>query len=199
MRRALLHLAELQDKSVHARLRKQLNSSEDPRAALNSLFALYGGGGLDEVLAQQLLHHPLAPLRKWIVRYLGDADGIAPQSASLLADLAANEQDVMVLSQLACTAKRLPSSSALPIVWNLVRNGQCARDPQLPLLIWWAIEGHAIDGLDAILDFLEMGVPAKAEILRETVLPRLIRRYAVDASELGDRACVRLLALRHVQ
>jgi putative membrane-bound dehydrogenase-like protein len=195
VRRALLHLAERQDKSVHARLRKQLKSSEDPRTALNSLFALYVSGGFDESRGRQWLHHPQAPVRKWVVRYLGDADTISPKTAALLAELAANERDVMVLGQLACTAKRLPPDAALPIVWNMARNTQSAGDPQLPLLLWWAVERHAVAAADAILAALESETRTNSQVTRETILPRLIRRYAADASAKGDRACVPLLAL----
>ncbi len=58
--------------------------------------------------------------------------------------LARRDASVVVRSQLACTAKRLPASETVPIVEQLLRHDEDADDVQMPLLIWWAIEDKAI-------------------------------------------------------
>lgn len=195
VRRALLHLAERQgDKRMYELLRKNVTKDDNPDVALNSLFGLYGSGGFDEWFGQILLRHRLATVRKWTVRFLGDADSLSHDTASQLAELAEREQDAMVRSQLACSARLMPPEAALPIIWNMLKRDADAEDPHIPLLLWWGIEHHAMNATGEVLD----GVLANADfkLTRETVLPRLIRRYAADGSTAGDMACVRLLQAR---
>lgn len=46
---------------------------------------------------------------------------------------------------------------------------------------------------DAVLGAIESIRNEESRLLRETVLPRLVRRYAADGSAAGDTACFRLL------
>ncbi len=45
-----------------------------------------------------------------------------------------------MLAQLACSAKRMEPSAAVELATSLMNNPVSADDPQLPLLIWWALE-----------------------------------------------------------
>ncbi|NUM52094.1 MAG: c-type cytochrome [Candidatus Hydrogenedentes bacterium] len=195
VRRALVHLAQRKDKSSYARLRNQIERNGDPRTTMNSLFALYVSGGIDETYSQQLLHHRLAPVRKWAVRYLGDADTISSQSASMLASLADTETDVTVRSQLACTAKRLSSEAGLAIVWSMASNNDVANDPHLPLLMWWAVERHAVADTKSIMKTLGSWPDTDSAWIRATLLPSLIRRYASEGYEECDGACAQLVGI----
>ncbi len=64
--------------------------------------------------------------------------------------MARSEPNIEVCAQLACTAKRLPTVAALNIVRGLVRHADL-EDPQLPLLLWWAIEAHCGTSPEAVL------------------------------------------------
>jgi hypothetical protein len=45
-----------------------------------------------------------------------------------------------VLAQLACSAKRLEPNAAIDVATELLNNPISVDDPQLPHLIWWAME-----------------------------------------------------------
>jgi len=194
VRRALVILAERRDESLTAALRNELSAKNKPELALNTLFALNASGGFDDRIAAKLLRHPNGAVRKWTVRLLGDKQSVSPRVQRLLVDLASNETDVMVRSQLASTAKRLPTEYAVPIAWHMAQHDADAKDPHLPLLIWWAFEHHAKSGAAAIGSMIEDTDNPNALVMRETILPRLARRYAADGTAEADAACVQLFA-----
>jgi hypothetical protein len=86
-----------------------------------------------------------ADIRRWTIRLLGDEQQLSPTMAKRFVEVATNDPDVTVRSQLASTAKRSPAGQGLPIVRALLARDQDAKDRHLPLLLWWAIEPHAID------------------------------------------------------
>ncbi|MDZ4857367.1 MAG: PVC-type heme-binding CxxCH protein [Candidatus Hydrogenedentes bacterium] len=193
-RRAMVNLAERSDAGTHRRLKAQLQNKTDARSALNALSALYVSGGFGEPLAGELLKHPNAVVRKWSVRFLGDADAVSPEITAQLVEMAADEPDVMVRSQLASTAKRMPPEAGIAIAWTLLVRDADNDDLHIPLLLWWAVEHHAMEGLGPILDAVESASAKESAMVRETLLPRLVRRYAAEGNAIGDGACVRLLA-----
>src|SRR5690606_22545180 len=99
----------------------------------------------------------------------------------------------VVRSQLACTAKRLPARDALPIVRGLVRRDIDAADPHIPLLLWWAVEHHAIEAREAVVNLFTDPDIRRSSLARETLLPRLVRRYAAAGTPEADAACLELL------
>jgi putative heme-binding domain-containing protein len=110
-----------------------------------------------------------------------------------LGEVAGYEEDVTVRAQLAATAKRLPAGQGLPIITRLLESGQDADDPFVPLLLWCAIEQHAIKARAQVLALFTRPQTWELPIARDTIGPRLVRRYAAEASEAGEAACVRLL------
>jgi putative heme-binding domain-containing protein len=113
--------------------------------------------------------------------------------AARLARMAKEDASVIVRSQLACTAKRLPGSAALPIVAQLLLHDQDAADPQIPLLIWWAIESKAISDRDAVLTLVARPETWKRTIVRDFLIERLARRYVAMGDDTGYAACAWLL------
>ena len=184
-------LAERRDGSVIPGL-EQIVKQAGP-GSLRALWALHVSGGIDERFAPSCLSHPQADVRAWTVRLLGDDGRVAPRMAEQLAELAAGEAHVTVRSQLACTAKRLPAEQALPVIQALVQRSEDADDPLIPLLLWWAVEQHAVEARDAIVAALTDAQTRKLPLVHDTILPRLMRRYAAEATEPGYLACAKLL------
>ena len=94
-----------------------------------------------------------------------------------LRELATQESDVRVRCQLACSAKRLPTSNALPVIERLALRAEDANDPYLPLLLWWALERHALRGREQVVEFFSAPSAWDSVLIRETILERLLRRY----------------------
>ena len=137
-------LGERRDASVVERLQKLIFAEPQSQLALEALWALYVSGGFDEALASELLSHSSAAVRAWTIRLTGDACSLPPALQSQFLRIAANETDVTVRCQLACTAKRLPGEQGLPTAAAMLPHDSDAGDTFIPLLLWWAIEDKAV-------------------------------------------------------
>ncbi|MEW4487815.1 PVC-type heme-binding CxxCH protein [Thalassoglobus sp. JC818] len=201
---------------------KDLAFSSAP-GALEALWALNWAGEFDEAWGRELLSHENPHIRRWVIRLLGDQRKVAPSTAKTLEELSATEPYIQVRSQLASSARRFETAIALPLIENLLKNEDDRLDPHMPLMLWWAIEGHtgtvplndspqvgvlltpsdARSPRDQIFDWLSDSSLWELQIVRETILPRLMKRFALsqyaildeetEASGLAD--CERLLAL----
>ena len=187
-------LADRRDSEVILPLRTTILQTKDDRLALESLWALYVGGGFNERFAEKTLAHRSAAVRKWTVRLIGDEREVSPNIAARLRALAETEPDVVVRSQLAATAKRLPASAALAIVEALVRRDVDRLDPYIPLLLWWAVEQHAVSGLLQVEAFFTSAVAWQSALARETINERLMRRWIAEGTTRTYDACTKLLA-----
>ncbi|MGH7137760.1 MAG: hypothetical protein ACREHD_18585, partial [Pirellulales bacterium] len=163
----------------------------DGELALESLWALHLCGGFDDELAGELLVHSDEHVRSWTVRLLGDERKVSAKIARLLATRAACEPSVVVRSQLASTAKRLPGPDALGIIAALARRDEDAGDPFVPWLLWWAIEDKAVEHTAAFVELFDAA--AWRHVLMRENARRLARRYAAEGTSSAYAACARLL------
>ncbi|MYA80086.1 MAG: c-type cytochrome, partial [Acidobacteriia bacterium] len=184
-------LAHRRDKGIHEDLRNGIVEAGTENLALQNLWALHVSGGLDDDVAADLLSHPAEYVRAWTVRLLGDRRRTTPPLAEQLSVLARRDQSVVVRSQLAASAKRLPGRVALPMLSALLERELDARDPHVPLLIWWALESKALsDSGEMVRLFTQPGTWAPS-MKRDNVL-RLIRRYAAEGTAAGYDAALEL-------
>ncbi|MFN8766512.1 MAG: PVC-type heme-binding CxxCH protein [Pirellulaceae bacterium] len=154
---------------------------------------------IEEQDLARLLQSPHPSIRFWALRALGDQAlwtdewTISKSLAHLLDELSEVEPDLHVRQQLASTAARLPAGVAMPIINAQINRSIDVDDPMLPLLWWWAIERHAIDGREEVLRRFERPTLWKSKLGRDFLLPRLVRRYAAERSDQGDAALTRIL------
>ncbi|MEO8353404.1 MAG: HEAT repeat domain-containing protein, partial [Chthoniobacteraceae bacterium] len=189
--------------------------------ALEALWALHQIGARDEATTLTALSHPHPAVRMWAVRLIGDSprsgdlqspaknlpaqrpftpalqlaadrtaaeEPSAAEMAPLLA-LAANEPDAEVRAQLASTARRLPVDEALALVTALLRRDADTDDPCIPLLCWWVLEAHCADHRDAVMAAL----PWDSTMVKQHILPRIMRRFAAAGGRTDLLTCARLL------
>jgi putative heme-binding domain-containing protein len=186
-------LGERRDTSLVPELKQKLAAAADETSALEALWAIHLSGGFDEAFAAQILRHPAEYVRAWAVRLLGDDRNVSNKLAAALVRLAKSDPSVVVRSQLACTAKRLSASVALPIAAELLKHDEDAGDPDVPLLIWWAIENKAVSDRDRVLALVRDAATWKRPIVRDVLVERLARRYMALGDENGYAACAWLL------
>lgn len=191
--RARCDLARRRDESVIPRLRAMALAEDDRQLALESLWALHVSGGLNDETALELLDHPYEYVRSWTVRLLGDRKQVSPAVRDKLWSLAESDPSVVVRSQLAATARRLPGEDGLPIVQRMLARNVDADDPRVPWLLWWAIEAKAMTDIDALVAWF--GDPAvwNAPAERDNA-GRLIRRYAAEGAVDAYAAAASLVA-----
>lgn len=186
-------LAQRGDAAAIALLEQHL-SLESPEVVLESLWALASMNAASEGLLARLLAHERAAVRAWAVRLLGDQKTIAPEIGAKFASLAGDESPA-VRNQLACTAQRLSAEQGLPIAFALSRNDADAQDPQILLLLWWALERHADDGRTKILEWLASKSTWQHRLVREYLIERLARRYAARGESDDLTTVAKLLSL----
>ena len=186
VRRARRMLTERRDPEAILPLRTMVETSPQPQLRLEALWTLASCGGLTDRLAIELLRDADPFLRRATVQLLGDARPISAQIVRALMDLAPTEPDVVVRAQLACTARRLPSAAAIQLAQRLAARNEDQADPFVPLLLWWAVEQHADVERAAIVEWLCEPTTSTKMIVRQTILPRFLRRSAAvgDASSL---------------
>ena len=192
VREARRILAERLDKKTYVRLEKQI-SGGDPHLARQSLWALHASGGFNDTLAAAWLNHRDANVRVWTIRLLGDARKISLTVQRQLVAVARSEASPIVRRQLACTVKRLPGNDALPILNELLGRTEDIHDPQIPLLLWWAIEHNVISQRAEIAKLFTTSTTMARPLVRQHVLERLARRFAAEGTEQDFSICAQLL------
>jgi putative membrane-bound dehydrogenase-like protein len=176
-------LAERRDPAAYPALKKAIDESSNAEA----LWALYVSGGVQPPTFLELLKHSNEDVRAWTIRLAGDN---AQLLGNALIDLATVEPSPVVRNQLACTAKRMPYMAGLPIVRALLKRSEDLDDPQIPMLLWWAIEDKVTTYRDTVLSLFDKAEDWKAPITEKFIVERIGRRYMVE----GDyAACARLL------
>jgi len=191
---ALRLIGDRKDRAVIPQLRQMLHDSKG-QPALEALWALNLSGGLDEALALAALGHDEPLVRLWTVRLLGDNRQVAPALAARLAVLAEREESVDVRSQLACSACRLPTRDALPILRKLLAHDEDITDPHIPLLLWWGLEAKAESDRELLLDLFQEAALWRLPIVHKQILSRMMQRYAQAGSRKDLLTCARLLQL----
>jgi putative membrane-bound dehydrogenase-like protein len=194
VRKARRILADRRDPEVILPLRALVLESENDDLCLQALWALQVSGGFSEGFAAETLSHRNPHVRRWTIRLLGDDGRVPAAIGERLRELATREPDVRVRCQLACTANRLPASDALPLIERLALHTEDANDPYIALLLWWALERHAVSARERIVDFFTSKAAWDAPLIRATIQERLVRRYAAEGSEADFGSCARLLA-----
>ena len=175
---------------VVAKLRSMFAS---PSAPLAALWALHQAGGLDEATALVTLKHSSASVREWTVRLLGDRQQLSDRIAVAVQEQARAESDVRVRAQMASSARRLPVTQALPLVAALFAHDADASDPCVPLLCWWVLETHLAQHRGAVLALFQSPALWDRSLVQEHILPRLMRRFAVEGRRQDLLICAQLL------
>lgn len=197
-RRARVLLAEKKDPGGGAVLQRLAANRERPLAGrLEALWALFGTSETDEAFLKSLLRDSEPAVRRWAVCLLGDTRQGPPEKGMPYDDLpmkvAASETDARVQAQLACTAQRLDRGFAWRVLQGLAKN-DAANDPRLPLLLWWAIETHALERIDATIANVARERVWRRPQFAAVLMPNLVRRFAADNSPgYGDLGVLEVL------
>lgn len=175
-------LAERRDPRVVPRLSGLLAADRDEPRALRDLWALNASGGLDDAMALGLLDHPVAGVRRWTVRLLGDEARDTPELRSKLIERATNEPDPATRVQLAASCQRWSAPMALAILERLLSHDEDAADPHAPLMLWWAIERQMRSDRRATLALFLRPEAQSRPLVGGVLLERAARALAAGGS-----------------
>lgn len=165
------------------------------QVALEVLWAIYLSGGWNDSVALHGLSHADPFVRMWSIRYLGDQNKLSTEVSAALNKLATTESHPEVRSQLASSAKKLDSTSAFSLLKILLANSTDEKDPDIPLLIWWAMESKADENHEEIVTLFSQANTWKWPIVEQTILKRLAQRWIMTGENVDMEACAALLRL----
>ncbi len=185
-------LAQRADLSATPRL-ERLAKGKDPAEALEAIWSLHTLGSFGQELADETIESQDEHLRTWTIRLACENGDIPATFASRLAHLATEDPSPIVRAQLAVSSKRLTAEQALPIVRNLLRNNADAKDPHIPLLVWWAIEKHCATQADELAGWFAEPETWQLQLSKEHILQRLMRRFATTGKRKDLLICAKLL------
>ena len=174
-------------------LKENALNKPDQKVGLESLWTLACLDGFDESLADKLLNSPNPAIRTWTVRLVGDTGNPSKEMAHRLDKFAEKEPALEVRQQLACTAARFPPAQAMPIINANINRNIDSMDPFIPMLWWWAVEKHSIAGREEVMKRFVRPSLLKSKVATETLLTRLIRTYASEATPQGYESVFQLL------
>ncbi len=187
-RTALRLLHERRDPAVAPDLTAFATQDKNEALALRGLWGLYAIGAFNEDMASKLLKHKSPWMRSWVVRLLGEPNAVSDKMLAKFTELAVKDPAAPVRLQLASTAGRLKKQDVLPLLHNLMKHKEDARDPMLPLMIWLAYEPRVVGQRNGALDWLRANAPGNALVLND-ILPRTVRRL-VATNKADDLAAV---------
>ena len=189
-------LADRKDRSVLPALQAMMSrETSRKQPALEALWAIHATGGFDSAVALEALEHSEPNVRAWAIRLLADEGRLGEQVHARLLVLTRTEPDVRVRSQWASSSRRLSAKEGLPIVEQLLTRDEDADDIHVPLLLWWSIEARCETERDKVLDLFRNSSLWRAKIVEQTILPRLMKRFAMAGSQKDYRTCVELFRL----
>lgn len=192
-RQAVQELLRKRDDLAVGDLKQQWQTAKGP-AAVELFWAIHRAGGLDDAVTLAALKHDEPQVRRWAVQLACNDGQVSPELAKELAELAYREGNIEVRSQLAQSARRLPVKPSLAIVAPLLRHSGDAQDVQVPLLLWWAIETHCAKHRDKVLALLKDDRALWDDpIVRDSILERLMKRFAQAGTRADLAACAKLL------
>jgi putative heme-binding domain-containing protein len=196
-RQALLILAERGDQSITPKLKEMLRKSDDHRHALRALWALNNIGAFDQAFGRELLANGNEWIRAWAIRCLGELDAtIQDETFNQLDVLARKEKSPDARLQLASSVqriwRRLPPHYSEVLLEDLMLHDEDAHDPAIPLMIWFAYEPLVPTWQKEILNWISNQAD-KHVIVRETILPRVMRRLAATGRSADLDAALHFL------
>jgi putative membrane-bound dehydrogenase-like protein len=107
---------------------------------VRGLWALHITGGLDDSMVDNGLASPFPYVRAWTIQLATEDRDVAPELHAKLQQLAESDPSPVVRLYIAAALQRLPLEQRWPIVRNLIDHSEDAADPNLPLMIWYAME-----------------------------------------------------------
>ena len=148
---------------VHAQLAGLVNDKAlDSPQRLRALWALHVTGGLTEKLALELLGGDDAWLRAWTVQLVCEGGNPTDAEIAKFSAMAKGDASPVVRLYLASACQRIPVAKRWDILSGLVAHGEDAKDHNLPLMVWYAVEPAVA------------GDPAKgAALLGECKIPKV--------------------------
>lgn len=153
-----------------AALREILSEHEDVTRKLRALWALHAIGGLSEEQRLDLLDHAAPYVVAWAMQLELEDRQASDAFLTRLRELALNHPSPVVRLHVASILQRVPLEQRWPITEALVSHADDAADPNIPLMIWYAVEPLVpADRTKALNLLVKTKIPAVREHLTRRI------------------------------
>jgi putative membrane-bound dehydrogenase-like protein len=122
-------------------LSRMLRQDPDVVVRLRALWGLHVTGGVNDTLTQDLLSDPEPWVRAWAIQLKLEERKVSDETLARMGELAKSDPSPVVRLFLASALQRLEPANRWAIAEGLVSHGEDAEDPNLPLMVWYGIEG----------------------------------------------------------
>jgi glucose/arabinose dehydrogenase len=126
-------LSERNDAAARGKLQELVLSDAPHKPRMHALWALVGGGPLDEAFHEKLLAGDDAAARAWAVRAAGNAKNVAPAISARIAELARDESPDVQL-QVVIAAGKLEAVDTIATIVDTLAH--CGDDILIPQIGW---------------------------------------------------------------
>jgi putative heme-binding domain-containing protein len=179
-------LAERNSASARERLQQLVFDDTAPRKArMHGLWALVGGGPLEESFHAKLLEHHDPGFRAWGVRAAGNMHEVSSDIAARVAKLASDPAADVKL-QVAIAARKIAGLDALAVLSGVLAH--CGQDKLIPHIVWQNLHPLLEDQAEPFLARLEkfdlQNAPWSSEML-PLLVERLLSRRSHDAAAIA--------------
>ncbi len=170
---------------------------------LGDAYGINRGLGLPGIAATKMAARSVPPLTDAYggnrglsgKRRAKEATDLPPDMMAALADLVRREANAEVRSQLTSTARRLGNAQAMTLVPLLASHDEDVSDPYIPLLAWWILEAHLSVNAGAVVDVFKTAALWDRPMVQRALLPRLMRRFALEGRRQDLLVCAQLLRM----
>ncbi len=192
---AIRLLGDRKDRALAGKIAEMLKGSTG-QIALELLWALHACDGLDAGSGFDFLNHSEPWVRAWTVRLLTDNGEVDERISKQCIHLAGSDPSIEVRKQLASSAKRMKTDSAVPIIQRLLNWNEDADDIHQPLLVWWALEQHVphVDVSSLLQALLATPNDWNRTLVTDVILERWMKRYAVTGKRDDMLSAAKLLS-----
>ena len=114
------------------------SSSVDHR--LQAMWTLFISGHLNRNELMELISDPEPYVRAWAIQFLGEDRDLSTNEITAFIKRAEHEDSPVVRLYLAAVSQRIPLSQRWDLVESLIVFSEDARDPNIPHMLWFAIE-----------------------------------------------------------
>ncbi len=172
---------------VREALWMRVKSHPEPGRRLRALWALQVVGGLDAVACRELLDHRDEDVRAWTVQFICERPGfVDSRLLDRMAQMAVYDESPVVRLYLAAGIRRLPVSLRARVLAGLTSHPEDAKDPNLPLVIWYAAEGLAEADLPSALHLMKSSqIPLIREFMARRVAALAVDRPILNVVSMG--------------
>jgi hypothetical protein len=165
---------------VHQALMRILKLDSNPVHVLRALWTLHATEGLSEEMLLGELDCGDENIRAWTIQLLCETKRPSAAALKKFEQMAGEDSSPLVRLYLAMALQRMPLEQRWPIISRLVAHGEDAKDQNLPLMYWYAVEPLVpVEPKRAVA----LAGQSKVPIVREYITRRLASSPTTKKSE----------------